>query len=316
MSDLDRALAAVVRDCLAVREGERVLVACDLTSRDLGERIREEAADAGADAVLSVMAEREMDGSEPADPVAGAMLRADAVIAVTLKSISHTVARRAANEAGARVATLPGVDADVLARLMSADIDGLRRKGAAVAAALTAASEARITSPGGSDLRLGLTGREGVPDAGDIQAPGAFGNLPCGEGFIAPLEGTAEGTLVVDGTIASYGIPSEPVELTVEAGHLVAASGEAGEWLLGALRGAGEEGTNVAELGVGTNEKATMTENLIEAEKILGTVHVAFGASASIGGTVQVPIHIDCVVTGPDLALDGELIVRGGELLV
>ena len=67
---------------------------------------------------------------------------------------------------------------------------------------------------------------------------------------------------------------------------------------------------------MGTNEKATMTENLIEAEKILGTVHVAFGASASIGGTVQVPIHIDCVVAGPDLALDGELIVRGGELLV
>ena len=74
MSDLDRAVKAVVRDCLAVRAGERVLVVCDLTSRDLGERIRAEAAGAEADAVICVMTEREMDGTEPPDPVSGAIV--------------------------------------------------------------------------------------------------------------------------------------------------------------------------------------------------------------------------------------------------
>ena len=58
----------------------------------------------------------------------------------------------------------------------------------------------------------------------------------------------------------------------------------------------GEDGTNVAELGIGTNERAELTGNVLEDEKILGTAHVAFGASAAIGGTVQVPVHLDCVV--------------------
>ena len=42
----------------------------------------------------------------------------------------------------------------------------------------------------------------------------------------------------------------------------------------------GEDGTSLAELGIGTNEKAILTGNLLEDEKILGTAHVAFGASA------------------------------------
>jgi leucyl aminopeptidase (aminopeptidase T) len=299
-----------------VKPGEVVVVVCDPTTKALAESLRDEAGGAGAEAVLTLMDEREMDGNEPPDPVAAAMAKADVVIGATFKSISHTVARRTANEAGARAATLPGIDEDVLARMMGADMDALRRRSELVAAALSAASEARLTCANGSDLRLGLQGREGIVDDGDLTAPGAFGNLPCGEGFIAPVEGTVGGKLVVDGTIASYGLPKEPVEMRIEAGHLVEARGEAGEWLLKTLRAAGGEGTNVAELGVGTNEKAELTDNLLEAEKILGTVHVAFGASAGIGGTVQVPVHIDGVVTRPTLELDGEAIVRDGELLV
>jgi aminopeptidase len=244
------------------------------------------------------------------------MARADVVIGATFKSISHTVARRTANEVGARVATLPGIEEEVLARMMSADMEEIRRRGAAIAAVLSSAKEARITCANGSDLRLGLEGREGISDDGNLTADGAFGNLPCGEGFIAPIEGTAEGRLVVDGTIASYGLPDAPADLRVEAGHLAEAKGAAGEWLMKTLKAAGEEGTNVAELGVGTNEMAELSENLLEAEKILGTVHVAFGASAGIGGTVQVPVHIDGVVTRPTLELDGEALVRDGQLLV
>jgi leucyl aminopeptidase (aminopeptidase T) len=83
-----------------------------------------------------------------------------------------------------------------------------------------------------------------------------------------------------------------------------------------ALTAHGEGGTNVAELGIGTNEKAILSGNLIEDEKILGTAHVAFGANAAIGGTVQVPIHIDCVVMKPSVTVDGEPLIRAGDLLV
>jgi leucyl aminopeptidase (aminopeptidase T) len=317
MSDLERAVAAVVRDCLGVRPGEEVLVVANPATIGLGERLRAEAGRAEADGVLALMTERETHGAEPPAAVAAAMAAADVVLCPTVQSLSHATARKLATDAGVRIATLPGITEEMLARVMSADMDGLRRKGAAIAERLTAGSEARITCPRGSDLRLGLGGREGVPDAGDLTAPGAFGNLPCGEGFIAPIEGTAEGTLVVDGTIAAIGRVSEPVELTVEAGHLIAATGPEGERLLELLRPHGEGGTNVAELGIGTNEKAQLTGELLEDEKILGTCHVAFGASAAIGGTVRVAVHLDCVVLEPEVTVDGgEPLTQGGRLLV
>jgi leucyl aminopeptidase (aminopeptidase T) len=316
MSDLDRAVQAVIRDCLAVKEGERVLVVCNPATLGLGERMRGEAGRAGADAVLALMAERATHGTEPPGPVAAAMAASDVVLAPTVQSLSHTAARNAATEAGARVATLPGVTEEMLARVMSADVDGLRRKGKALADILTAGSEAHVTCANGSDLRLGIEGRAGMPDAGDLQERGAFGNLPCGEGFISPVEGTAEGTLVADGTIGSLGLPAGPVAFEVSGGHVRSAKGPEAERLLEMLIAAGEGGTNVAELGIGTNERAIVTGNLLEDEKILGTCHVAFGASAGIGGTVRVPIHEDCVVMKPDLSVDGEPILRAGELLV
>ena len=316
MSDLERAVTAVIDECLGVREGENVLVVCNPATIGLGERLRAAAGLAGADGVTALMAERATHGTEPPPTVAAAMRAADVVLCPTNQSLSHTAARREATEAGVRVATLPGVTEEMLARVMSAEMEGLRRRGNALAERLTAGTEARVTCPNGSDLRLGLGDREGIPDAGDLTAPGAFGNLPCGEGFIAPVEGSSEGRLVVDGTIAALGRVAEPVELSVEAGHLTAASGALGERLMEMLTVHGPDGTNVAELGIGTNEKAILTGELLEDEKILGTCHVAFGASAAIGGTVQVPVHIDCVVMKPTVAIDGDEVVRAGELLV
>jgi leucyl aminopeptidase (aminopeptidase T) len=316
VTDLDRAIRAVVRDCLGVFGGEELFVVCDERTRRLGERLREEGEAAGADAVLALMTERATDGTEPPAAIAAAMTKADAVLAPTSRSLSHTAARKAATDAGVRIATLPGVTEEMLARVMSADMEELRRKGQALADLLTGASEAHVTSPRGTDLRMSIEGRSGISDAGDLRHEGAFGNLPCGEGFVAPVEGSASGTLVVDGSIAAIGRVEEPVELTVEDGNLVRASGAVGERFLETLRSAGDGGTNLAELGIGTNEKATLTGNVLEDEKLLGTVHIAFGASAAIGGTVQVPIHLDCVVLHPDLEVDGREVVRDGELLV
>jgi aminopeptidase len=314
--ELERAVEAVVRDCLAVGPGEDVLVVCNPVTRELGALIRSVAQGEGAEATLAVMAERDSHAAEPPGPIAAAMLASDVVIAPTVQSLSHTAARKAASEAGARIATMPGVTEEMLARVMGADVEALRRRGGGICEALDAGAEARITCARGSDLRLGLEARTSIVDAGDLSAAGAFGNLPCGEGFIAPLEGSGEGTLVVDGSIAGVGRVEDPVTLTVRGGHLIDATGAAGAELLELLTAHGEDGTNVAELGIGTNEEAILTGNILEDEKILGTAHVAFGASAAIGGTVQVPVHLDCVVLEPTVEIDGGALVRDGELLV
>jgi aminopeptidase len=314
MDDLDRAVHAVVNECLGVKDGEEVLVVCNPATQHLGERLRDQAADSGAEAVVTVMSERASHAAEPPRTVADAMAASDVILAPTVQSLSHTAARKRANEAGARCATLPGVTEEMLARVMSADMEGLRRKGHAVADALDRASEARMTDASGTDLRLDLSGREAIPDAGELTEPGAFGNLPCGEGFISPAGG--EGTLVIDGSLAGIGLVDEPVELVIEGGHLTSARGGQGMAFMELLTVHGEEGTNIAELGVGTNERAILTGEILEDEKIAGTCHVAFGASAGIGGTVQVPVHLDCIVMKPTLELDGEAIVRDGELLI
>jgi len=314
MSELEQAVRAVVRDCLGVSEGEEVLVVCNPATQSLGERMRDEAAEIGADAVVAVISERESHAAEPPRTVAEAMAAADVVLGPTVQSLSHTAARKRASEAGARIATLPGVTEEMLARVMSADMGELRRRGRAVADALDKAAEAHVTCPNGSDLKLDLEGRTAIPDAGELTGRGAFGNLPCGEGFIPPAGGW--GTLMIDGSMAGVGLVDEPVALVVEDGHMTSARGGQGMAFMELLMEHGEDGTNVAELGIGTNEKAKVTGNILEDEKILGTAHVAFGASAAIGGKVQVPVHLDAVVMKPTVELDGEAIVRDGELLV
>ncbi len=312
---LDRAVSAVIRECLGLEPGEEVLVICNPITEELGALLRINAQGDGGDATLAVISERDSHAAEPPATVAAAMLAADIVLAPTIQSISHTEARKAATDAGARVASMPGVTGEMLARVMGADMRLLRKRGTHLARALGAGAEARITCPRGSDLRMGLVDRTAIVDAGQLNKRGAFGNIPCGEAFIAPVEGTGEGSLIVDGSIAGIGKVAMPVKLDLEAGHLTAASGPEGARLLSMLEEeGGPEGTNLAELGLGTNEAAMLTGSILEDEKILGTAHIAFGASKAIGGTVQTEVHLDCVVLEPTVEVDGETIVRAGKL--
>ncbi len=67
---------------------------------------------------------------------------------------------------------------------------------------------------------------------------------------------------------------------------------------------------------MGTNDRARLSGNVLEDEKMLGSVHVAFGASIAIGGTVAVPIHLDCVVTDASLTVDGTPVLDEGRFVL
>jgi leucyl aminopeptidase (aminopeptidase T) len=311
--DLTPSVQSVVHRCLAVKEGEDVVVIVDERTRRIGEALRGEAAGAGGDAVLAVMDPREMDGNEPPRPVAAALGACDVFIAPTTRSLSHTTARKRASDSGARGATMPGVTEDMLARVMAVDFGLMAARSRAVAKLLDAADTARITCPRGSEMTIDLSGRRGIADDGDLTARGAFGNLPCGEGFIAPR--SAEGRVVAS-SLGPLGISDEPAVLTVREGKLATAEGGLGPRWLKLLDAHGERGHNLAELGVGTNDRAQLTGLVLEDEKILGTVHVAFGASAGIGGTVAVPIHLDVVVLDPTLEIDGRRVLEDGRFVL
>ena len=119
-------------------------------------------------------------------------------------------------------------------------------------------------------------------------------------------------------TVASLRAPAEAAVncLGVESGRATNADTDAGAWLLETPDAGGPHGRSLAELGIGTNPAATLTGNVLEDEKAIGTIHLAFGSSAGMGGVNVASVHIDCVVLHPTVELDGERVLDDGRLLV
>lgn len=225
----------------------------------------------------------------------------DVVLVLSASSISHTNFRRLLTRTKvARVATMPGVELEMFAGVMTADWSAVERRSIAAADALSTAETAIVKSAGGRELRFSLAGRDGTADTGILNKAGMFGNLPGGEGFIAPIEGTAEGEL-------SVGPENDPARwwFRFEKGELKEVLGDPPfAQTLADVFAAHPTARNLAELGVGTNEKARVCDSILESEKILGTVHLAVGDNAGFGGNVSVPYHQDFVVFGPTLLLE------------
>lgn len=246
-------------------------------------------------------------GEEPPQAVAAAMQHADIVLCITTASLTHTNARKEASQRGVRVGTMPGITEEMLvAGAITADAGEVIALTAKYTDLLNQASEVRVEKEGYA-LTFSIAGRQGISSTGIFRQKGESGNIPSGESYVAPLEDSANGQLLVDGSIAGLGKVVQPVLLTLEEGRLVAASGEMGKQLL-ELLGEGE-GRKIAEFGIGTNPAARITGVVLEDEKVFSTIHIAFGSNRSFGGQTEAGVHIDCVVTDPVVYLDGEKIV-------
>ena len=311
-----RSIESVLVDCMGLKPDESLLVVTDPKRRSIGEALVARARELGAETMLMEMSERETNGSEPPAAVAAAMGACDVCIVPTTKSASHTAARKEANAKGARIATMPQITEDMLERTMAADYKEVQRRSRILAEALSAGTEVRITSAQGTDVTLGIEGRDGISDDGDLTAAGSFGNLPAGEGFIAPVEGKTNGTIVFDGSVWPIGLLDSPIVVRIEDGRAVEFSGPQGAEWLRTMEPYGDAALAVAELGIGTNEAAKVTGNVLEDEKIMGTIHVAFGDNHTFGGTNRVSSHQDGIVLQPTLTIDGKAYVDGGRLLV
>jgi leucyl aminopeptidase (aminopeptidase T) len=312
---LARAADAAIR-CLGVGADDDVLVLCNERERPIADALARAAGEWTGRVRLLEYRPLTRNGEEPPGFVAEAMLDASVVFAPTTHSISHTSAREEATRRGARIATMAGITPEVFRRTLPVDYDELARAGKRIADRLTGASTCRVVSPAGTDLVLKLDGRTAVCDDGNLQAGAAWGNLPAGEAFIAPIETSGQGTLVFDGALAGHGLLRRSLCVTVDRGRAVDADGDGARWLLDTLDAGGPTGRLLAELGIGTNPQATLTGVILEDEKAVGTAHLAFGTSASFGGENVSTVHIDGIVRRPTVELDGRPLIVDGELLV
>lgn len=312
----DRPARIVLQECLGLTPGQQLLIVTDDPTAGVGELLRQEGIRLGAETLLIRMTERKNSGVEPPPPVAAAMAVAQVVVLATAKSLSHTQARHRACQAGARVASMPGITEDMLERTLGGTYEDVARRSRWLAGRLSG-DQVRIMTPVGTDLTFSIAGRQAQGDDGDLTMPGAFGNLPAGEAYIAPVEGSARGTLVVDGSMSGLGRITEPLVIRVENGLALEVQGgpQAGE-LNRLLSRYGQPARNIAELGIGTNPYARLTGAILEDEKMLGTIHIALGDNSTFGGTVQADSHLDAILLSPTVYLDGVLLVDDGRLIL
>ncbi|ARJ40439.1 aminopeptidase [Sporosarcina ureae] len=274
------------------------LVLMDMSTEELGKKFSDALQKDRWKVRTYLMEDRTRPGEEPPQEAADEMLKYDLVFCLTKHSLTHTVARKNANTHGISVITMPGITEDMfLNGAMSADYSRVEKETLSMTDKLTDAHTVIIETGAAHELVIPVNGRNGVPSTGVFRGKAASGNLPSGEAYIAPLEGEAEGTIEINGSISGIGLVPKPIVLTIEKGRLIDASGQDGKKLL-ELLGDGD-GRYLCELGIGTNHAARLTGNILEDEKAYETIHVAFGSNHTFGGKIKTNVHIDCVTKNP-----------------
>jgi len=244
----------------------------------------------------------------------------DAFIALSNFSTTHTLFRRILTDVcGARYASMPLFDEQMFSGPMAVDWQKMWQRTEKVKNILEGTKMLEIFTPQGTHLEIYLNGRNILSDTGDLNKKASCSNLPAGEVYFAPKEGKTKGKMVIEYSPTTR--LKNPLILHIEKGNLSSIEGDDPfKEKLNAIFERMPLAKNIAELGIGTNDKAKRADNILEAEKILGTVHVAFGDNASFGGNVSVPFHEDYIQFYPTVVLHKEtgsfLLLQGGELCI
>ncbi len=314
---IENAVRSALGDCMNVQKNESVLIVTDDDTLDVGMALYKGAAEFSDNVQMTVMLPAKVDGEEPPDPVAKMMALYDVVLCPTKRSLTHTDARRNACKTGTRIATLPGITRDVFIRTLQADYHKIAKRTIEMAELLEKAKHAHITTDLGTDIEIPIQSFAAIASTGLVLEKGKGGNLPSGEAFMAPDEGKVSGRLVIDASIAGIGKLTRPIVIDIVDGSAVNFSGgEEADRFRKMLAEYGDDAFRVAELGVGSNDAAIITGNILEDEKVFGTIHIAFGNNIGMGGTNNVSIHCDGVVTKPNMWLDNKQIIKNGNWLI
>lgn len=305
----------VVNQCLDICGDESVVVPDDGNEPELLDELMEVLEEAAGAADRLRYEEPENHGQEPPKRVAEAMKEADVFIAPTSKSISHTQARERACKNGSRGATLPGITRKIWLTSLQADYAEVKRLSERVYSMLSEASTVTIETVSGTDLRFDVDFDSFHTDTGIAHGPKEFTNLPAGEAHGGVVN--ASGELVVDHLPfvpeSNEGAVLEIKGSRVEGWRNIDESSE----LVEALKGV-EGARNVAEFGFGTNPEASIVGNVLQDEKVLGTVHVAVGDNSHYFPRdseryTESGIHWDNVCIEPTVFFDDEKVLDSGE---
>lgn len=306
--------------CTNTKPGENVLIVTDMANTSIAKAIASVALDRGAETIMMVMEPRKRAGQEPPKPVATAMQAADVVFIPVSYSITHTHAVKEAAESGSRLIVMTDFNEEMMAHGgIEADFTKIKPICRGVAQKFEQGRKIHLTSPGGTDLVMDITGRRGNALYCVVE-PGEFSTVPTIEANVSPLEGTANGRIVADASIPYLGIGvlDEPVTVSVEDGFITAIEGgrQAEILRMNLIEQDDPNVYNIAEIGVGLNPKCRMCGIMLEDEGVISTCHIGIGTSITLGGTVKAAVHYDLLMWEPKVVVDDKVVLDKEEVFV
>lgn len=308
----------VVNVCSEVKANESVLIVTEPKMRTIADALAAATYSVGAEPVVMCMVPRKNDGEEPPELVSSAMLKSNVFFAAVNKSITHTSAVRNAVMNGSRGIMLTQFTEEMMiSGGIEADFKGIAPTCKAIAEKLAGAKKIHLTTTFGTDLTMSAVGRRGNAMT-CIVGPGEFSPIPNIEANVSPVEGSAEGKIVVDASIPyeGIGIIQEPIHVEVEKGMIKNIRGGQQADLLAQNLATKKDKMvyNIAELGVGLNPKCRFTGIMLEDEGVFGSVHIGIGTNITLGGNVKAACHYDLIMTGVTLMADEVKIIDNGEI--
>ena len=348
-SRLREAAKLVIRDVVALREGEEVLIIANMEgdSFDICTAFYNEALAAGGKVVMMVVPEMDRYDVTPRIMCDVTNAKPDVLFSLRSKGMGQDlygakigyVGRDGGQYTYPHLKVIRGdrrtrgvwggyLTREMFERCVLVDYPAMQELARRLKAVIDPCKELRIATPAGTDVAFSIDGCPTLVDAGDFTIPGSGGNLPCGEVFIGPVPGSGRGTIVFDGQIdLSYGsmIPISQVKITLRDGYVdQVIGGPEADLLLDVIvkgermasdrsdREAERNARHIGEIGIGINYNALATGDLMEAEKAGGTVHLAIGDD--VNGKATAFIHHDCLMLHPSVWVDGRLIMKDGDI--
>lgn len=300
---------------LGIQKSEKILVITDRGMRGIGDALFEESIGLSGGSSLELVKESRGNYRVPGNWFPG-LRRYHVVICLTCKPLLRTALRNELGALGARVVVVPYVSASTFIRCLDCNFNEMSRLTVQLGERLSRANRVYVTTSKGTHLKLDLSGRTAIANNGIFITRGKTGYLLPGETYIALREGTAEGMMVIDGTIAGIGRITHPVSIEVQKGCARGISGRsAARKFRNLLETLDKNARAAAEFGFGTNDKAILSGNPIEDVKVPGTVHIGLGSNYTMGGTISVDSHFDCVIKNPTVRLDEELVMKEGKFI-
>jgi hypothetical protein len=253
----------------------------------------------------------EMDGQ----PVVIEEVFAEANIVLALTEFSATAPLIEATQRypQLRAASMPTISPGMEATALSADYGEVARKVQILTERLDRASGAVVEFSTGQQMYFDLRYRHAEADDGQLHADETDArviNLPSGEAYIVPYEGEQEG--IPSNTAGTIPIMcGNDMALLEVAGNRVVNVVGVGDCARGIrdFLNVDDARRNIAEMGLGVNDRAVVSGNVLEDEKVQG-MHWAFGLSEALGGTVGIDDFTD-----PDHALHWDIVYPTGGAL-